>query len=134
MEYEALSDDEFKNLPLGDVAVKLSGERKNKIRASWANALIVKAFGKIVGYFFLKSRLTSMWKPLGKMKCIDLGNDFFLIKFSFEDHAKVLKGGPWFVGRHYLSIRGWEPNFKLETTCLSAVTVWVSSQPPYRVL
>ena len=34
MEYEAISDDEFEGLPLGQVAIKLSGERKNKIRAS----------------------------------------------------------------------------------------------------
>lgn len=67
-----------------------------------------------------------MWKPLGKMTCIDLGNDFFLIKFALEeDHAKVLKGGPWFVSRHYLSVRGWEPNFRPKTASLFAVVLWV---------
>ena len=97
----------FDNLPPGEVAVKLSGERKNKIRASWSRALIVKVFGKSVGFHFLHSRLTSMWKPSGKMDYIDLGYGFFLIKFSLkEDHARVFKGGPWFVGGHYLSIRG----------------------------
>nr|POE76374.1 hypothetical protein CFP56_38005 [Quercus suber] len=90
MDFEALSDDEFENLPPGEVAVKLSGDRKNKIRASWANALIMKVFGKTVGFHFLQSPLTSMWKPSGRMSCIDLGNDFFLIKFLLkEDHAKV---------------------------------------------
>ena len=34
MEYEAISDDEFEGLPLGQVAIKLSRERKNKIKAS----------------------------------------------------------------------------------------------------
>ena len=107
MEFDATSDDEFDNLPPGEVVVKLSGERKNKIRASWSRALIVKVFGKSVGFHFLHSRLTSMWKPSGKMDCIDLGYGFFLIKFSLkEDHARVFKGGPWFVGGHYLSIRG----------------------------
>ncbi|KAF3970060.1 hypothetical protein CMV_006197 [Castanea mollissima] len=100
MEFDATSDDEFENLPLGEVAVKLFGERKNKIRASWASTLIVKVSGKTVGFHFLHSRLTSMWKPSRKMDCIDLGHGFFLINFSLkEDHAKVLKGGPWDIGK-----------------------------------
>ena len=60
------------------------------------------------------------------MECIDFGNDFFLIRFSItEDRARVLKGGPWFVGGHYLSIRCWEPNFMAKTAKLSALTVWI---------
>ena len=126
MGFDATSDDEFENLPPGEVVVKLSGERKNKIKASWASALIVKAFGKSVGFHFLHSRLTSMWKPSRKMDCIDLGSSFFLIKFTLkEDHARVLKGGPWLMGGHYLSIRGWEQNFRPEDANLSSVVVWV---------
>lgn len=31
---------------------------------------------------------------------------FFLIKFSCDDDFdKVLKGGPWFIGGHFLAIR-----------------------------
>ena len=60
------------------------------------------------------------------MECIDLGNEFFLIRFSIvEDRARVLKAGPWFVGGHYLSIRCWEPNFRAETAKLSATAVWI---------
>lgn len=126
MEYDASSDDEFENLPPGEVAVRLLGERKNKIRASWSRALIVKVFGKAMGFHFLHSRLVNMWKPLGRMDYIDLGYGFFLIKFSLmEYHARVPKGGPWFVGGHYLSIRGWEPNFRPENANLSSVAVWV---------
>ena len=86
--------------------MKLSGERKGKMRAPCANALIVKVFGKTVGFHFLHSKLLGMWKPIGKLDGVGLGNDFFLVKFSTkEDHSKVLKGGPWFVRGHYLPIR-----------------------------
>nr|POE70958.1 hypothetical protein CFP56_49572 [Quercus suber] len=69
---------------------------------------------------------TTVHLSVGKMECIDLGNEFFLIRFSIvEDRARVLKGGPWFVGGHYLSIRCWEPNFMVETAKLSAVAVWI---------
>lgn len=43
----------FDDLPPGEVAVKLSGDRKNKIRASSSSALIMKVFGRTVGYHFL---------------------------------------------------------------------------------
>nr|XP_023877887.1 uncharacterized protein LOC111990334 [Quercus suber]POE79075.1 hypothetical protein CFP56_70868 [Quercus suber] len=125
MDFDVISDDEYENLPPGEVAVKLSGERKNKIRASWSRG-VVKVFGKSVGFHFLLSKLISMWKPSGKMDFIDLGYGFFLIKFSVnEDHARVFKGVPWFMGGHYLSIREWEPNFRPENANLSSVVVWV---------
>ena len=37
----------------------------------------------------------------------------------------MLKGGPWFVRGHYLSIRNWEPNFKPSSASVSSVVVWV---------
>ena len=67
-----------------------------------------------------------MWKPLGKRDYIDLGHDFFLIKLSLkEDHSKVLKGGPWLISGHYISIRGWEQYFRPTTANFSIVVVWV---------
>ena len=57
--------------------------------------------------------LEAMWKPAGRLDCVDLGKDVFLIRFGLvEDYDMVLKGGPWFVGGHYLTLRVWEPNFK----------------------
>lgn len=79
-----------------------------------------------MGYHFLTSRIMSIWKPCGRLECIDLEQDFFLIRFSLkEDFDRVLKEGPWFVGGHFLSIRKWEPNFKPSTTSVSSVAVWV---------
>ena len=60
------------------------------------------------------------------MDCVNLGKDFFLIRFSStEDYDKVLRGGPWFVGEHFLAIRPWEPYFKASEAKLSSVAVWV---------
>ena len=40
------------------------------------------------------------------MDCVDLGKDFFLIRFScVDDFDKVLNGGPWFIGGYFLAIR-----------------------------
>ena len=56
METEVESDNEFFDLPPGELAIKLSGNTKARIRSQWANALIVKVFGKTVGYNYLHSR------------------------------------------------------------------------------
>lgn len=72
MDMEVESDDEFSEIPLGEAVVKLSGERKASIRAPWANALIMKVFGRTVGYHFLHSRLLGMWKSVGLMSCVAL--------------------------------------------------------------
>ena len=39
--------------------------------------------------------------------------------------TKVLRGGPWFVGEHFLAIRPWEPYFKALEAKLSSVAIWV---------
>ena len=66
MDTKAESDDEFLELPIGEKAVKFSGSTKMRIRKPWLDALIVKVFRKTVGYHFLHSRITSMWKPMGE--------------------------------------------------------------------
>ena len=78
METEVAFDDESSDIAAGVVVVNLSGETKARIRALWANALIVKAFGNIVGYHFFLTCLASLWKPSGRLDCVDLGKDFFL--------------------------------------------------------
>ena len=38
---------------------------------------------------------------------------------------KVLSGGPWFIGGHFVAIRLWELNFKASMAVVSMVAVWV---------
>lgn len=126
MELEAESDDESADLEVGIAVVNLSGERKASIRGHWSNALIVKVVGKMVGYQVMSTRLLNLWKPSGRMDCIDLGEGFFLIRFSAkEDYGKALKDGPWFVSGHYLSMRNWEPNFNPSKANVATIAVWV---------
>ncbi|KAL0009628.1 hypothetical protein SO802_011130 [Lithocarpus litseifolius] len=75
---------------------------------------------------FLSSKIRELWKQFGRTKCIDLGHDFFLIKFECkEDIDKVLEGGPWFIGQQFLTIRLWEPEFKASEASFSSVAVWI---------
>nr|POE54643.1 hypothetical protein CFP56_68815 [Quercus suber] len=110
----------------GMVAVNLTPDMRRSIRARWNHALIVKVYGRTVGFHFLRSKIMGLWKPAGRLDCVDLGRDFFLIKFGLvEDFENVIKGGPWFIRGHFLTIRAWEPNFKPANAVCSLVAVWV---------
>ena len=106
--------------------VKFSKDFKRQIRRPWERALIVKVFGRSVGFTFLHNRLLSLWKPTGRLECVDLGRGFFLTRFSLkEDYDSILKKWPWFIGEHFLSIRLWEPDFRSTTANVSFVAVWI---------
>nr|POE91690.1 hypothetical protein CFP56_53057 [Quercus suber] len=100
MEDEAESDDEVLELREGLAAVKLSKETKLRIRGPWANTLIIKLFGKAVGFSFLQSKLNFLWKPSERIDLVDLGYDFY-------------------------SVRPWEPYFKPKTANVTSIAVWV---------
>ena len=53
LDMEAESDEEMDELREGLVAVKLSRETKLRIRKPWANTLIIKLYGRTVGFNFL---------------------------------------------------------------------------------
>lgn len=59
-----------------------------------------------MGYQYLFSKLHDLWKPSAAMECIDLGFDYFLIRFlDKKDLDKVISGGPWFIGGQFVAIR-----------------------------
>nr|POE81054.1 uncharacterized protein CFP56_55205 [Quercus suber] len=126
VENEVESEINVESIREGFAAVNLSREFKQLIRAPWTNALIIKVFGRSVGFNFLNSRIHALWKPKGKLDCVDLDCEFYLIRFSLrEDHDLVLKNGPWFIGEHFLSVRPWVPNFRPDVANIAAVAVWV---------
>ena len=125
MEADSDSDEEIEEVREGFASISLSKETKNCIRAPWVKALIVKVFGKTVGYNYLHSKLLGLWKLTGRVNMVDLRRDFFLLRFSVvKDLEMVLNKGPWFIGEHFLSIRRWEANFKLSETLVSLMAVW----------
>jgi len=94
MQEEEESDVEDKIALEGWATVSFSKEDRVRMRAPWSFAIIVKTYGKNVGFSYLSSRIRNLWNPSSKLDCIDLGHDFFLIKFDYpNDLENVLKGG-----------------------------------------
>ncbi|GLT67140.1 hypothetical protein SLA2020_394690 [Shorea laevis] len=112
--------------------VLLSKAEKKRIREPWMNSIIIKPFHhKTLGYNYIYPRLKAQWKPSGKWDFIDLGFDFFLVRFQvLEDLNRVIFGGPWFVGPFFLTIRRWEPNFDPAEAVKSMTTTAVWARLP----
>ncbi|KAL4349828.1 hypothetical protein AHAS_Ahas10G0081000 [Arachis hypogaea] len=67
-----------------------------------------------------------MWGRFGGVDVIDLGNDFYLVKFYAEDDLNHdLLDGPWKIYDHYLALRLWEPNFNPILISIDKITAWV---------
>ena len=107
------------------LVILLSKEEKQRIHAPWRSTIIIKAFGKSLGYKYLDYKICAIWKLVGDMQCIDLGHDFFLTCFKLnEDYSKVVNGGPWFTGQQFLTLHRWTRSFCPSEAKISTTVVW----------
>ena len=51
---------DISSLKEGLAAVRISNDLKQKIRAQWTKALIVKVYGRSVGFSFLQEKIMSL--------------------------------------------------------------------------
>ncbi|QHO58457.1 uncharacterized protein DS421_3g90760 [Arachis hypogaea] len=73
----------------------------------------------VIGYAVMKRILEAIWRTFGGIDVIDLGNDFYLVRFFAEDDLDhALLDGPWKIYDHYLVVYLWEPNFNPLTTSI----------------
>ncbi|KAK6944178.1 protein of unknown function DUF4283 [Dillenia turbinata] len=62
----------------------------------------------------------------GAMELIDLGEGFFLTKFSTKaDYYHALTGGPWLIHDYYVTVRRWHPWFHAQKAKVTSTVVWV---------
>ncbi|KAM3200776.1 hypothetical protein P3L10_033139 [Capsicum annuum] len=105
--------------------IPISKEEKDWIYLRWQYSVIVKLVGKRIGYQYFCTRLIDLWKPTENLILIDLGEDFYIAKFSkIENKNKTLHEGPWFVVGKFLSVKQWEPNFAPQNSTPTHTTIW----------
>nr|XP_009759687.1 PREDICTED: uncharacterized protein LOC104212176 [Nicotiana sylvestris] len=61
--------------------ITLTDDDKRRIYEPWKNVVIVKLFGKRMLYQYLRQKIQELWRPMEQIKLIDLGEDYFIIKF-----------------------------------------------------
>lgn len=67
-----------------------------------------------------------MWKPREELDILNLGHDFFLIKFDHQaDLDIVLIEGPWIIQDHYLTMQRWQSDFILAQAIVSSTLAWI---------
>lgn len=77
-------------------------------------------------HHYLKRKIQELWKPTEQFPLIDLGSDYFIVKFTKEENMNnVLRNGPWFVNGHFLSVIKWQPNFVAGKAQQTYAAVWV---------
>ncbi|XWS46434.1 hypothetical protein CRYUN_Cryun14cG0066200 [Craigia yunnanensis] len=61
----------------------------------------------------LDEEIRKLWNPKSDYELIDLGEGFFLVKFSsFSDLQLAVEEDPWITFGHYLTVRRWQPKFR----------------------
>lgn len=57
---------------------------KERVYENWSKALIAKIFGRSLGYQILLQKLHAIWKSTKQPSLIDLGYDYYMVKFTKE--------------------------------------------------
>ncbi|XP_019227051.1 PREDICTED: uncharacterized protein LOC109208395 [Nicotiana attenuata] len=108
------------------IQISLSLEERHRIYEPWKFSIIIKLVGKRMPHHYLKRKIQDLWKPMEEFSLIDLGEDYYIIKFTKKENMdKAIHLGPWFINGHFLSISEWKPNFVAKNAKLTSSAVWV---------
>ncbi|KAJ4829965.1 hypothetical protein Tsubulata_036068 [Turnera subulata] len=111
--------------PEGPV-VQISDRYRKYLHGNWENSLIIKLWGRNIGYRTLYNRLPTLWKLQGAVKVIDLDHNFYIVRFHNKlDRLRVLTDGPWMLFGHYLTVEPWRPQFDPAGHKVTSVVAWV---------
>ncbi|XP_019245220.1 PREDICTED: uncharacterized protein LOC109225082 [Nicotiana attenuata] len=125
VEYTKIVSDQGTNLGEA-IQISLSLEDRQRIYEPWKFSIIIKLVGKRMLHHYLKKKIQDLWKPTEEFSLIDLGEDYYIIKFTKKENMdKAIHLGPWFINGHFLSISKWKPNFVARNEKLTSSAVWV---------
>ncbi|KAK4727359.1 hypothetical protein R3W88_032276 [Solanum pinnatisectum] len=97
-----------------------------RICKPWCFSIIIKLLGKKMSHKYLKRKLALLWKPPKEITLIDLGYDYFIVKYLKEENMiKALQNGLWFVNGFFLSIKKWHPNFVAYEVDETISAIWI---------
>lgn len=80
--YKAFLHDESTRSRSGVAFIPITTEDKQRMYKKWVDAIIVKFYGRRVGYKFLQQKHQIILAPSEEINLIDLRYDFFLINFE----------------------------------------------------
>ncbi|KAH0717053.1 hypothetical protein KY285_013084 [Solanum tuberosum] len=109
-----------------DDLISLSEDDKKRIYRSWVYSVIIKVLGKRINHQYLKKKLSSLWRAIEEIILIDLGHDYYIVKFMKEENLQsILQNGPWFINGYFLSVKRWHPNFVASEAKENFSVIWL---------
>ncbi|PHU02162.1 hypothetical protein BC332_27413 [Capsicum chinense] len=85
--------------------ILLTKDDKDRIHKPWAYSVIIKLTKIKISHEYLKHKLKLLWKPNEEVILIDLGNNYFTVKFMKEENMIIaIQKGPWFINGAFLSV------------------------------
>ncbi|RYR62246.1 hypothetical protein Ahy_A04g019675 [Arachis hypogaea] len=67
-----------------------------------------------------------MWSKQGSIEVVDIGNDFFIVRFYSQENLDfALTGGPRKIIDHYLTLCFWKPDLNPNETIVEKIAPWV---------
>ncbi|KAH1106426.1 hypothetical protein J1N35_010194 [Gossypium stocksii] len=89
-----LEGDVMKSTANGILSFKFSNRIKQILVKEMELTLVIKLLGRNIGYVVLYNRISILWKPSKPFHIMDIGNDYFFVKFqSNEDFDRALTQG-----------------------------------------
>lgn len=86
--------------------IKLIEADQSRVYSPWKYSLIVKLIEERILHQYLKEKIAKLRKPTEPFPLIDLGHDYFIIKFTKEENMiQALQNGSWFINGYFLSMR-----------------------------
>lgn len=96
---EGESSKDLKQIILTDI-------NRQRIYEPWKYTVIIKLMGKRLVHHYLKKKIQDLWRPTENLSLIDLGEDYYIVKFAKEENlSKVLQNGPWFINGFSFSVQ-----------------------------
>lgn len=78
----------------------------------------------------ITSKCLTEWKPSGDVNLVDMGNDFYLIRFSnVSDCNIVLHGQPWFVEARFCAFKFEKKKFDPVKEKIQFIPLWIRILP-----
>ncbi|OMO81305.1 reverse transcriptase [Corchorus capsularis] len=107
-------------------AIRTTPKLREFLHKKWRNCLIVKLLGRNIGFKTLENKVMGLWKPMGDLELIELGEGYFIAKFYLEDDMKfALEEGPWVIFGHYLTVSRWRPDFRPSEAAIHTTAAWI---------
>ncbi|MBA0709726.1 hypothetical protein Golax_024748 [Gossypium laxum] len=84
-----LEGDVMKSAVNGILSINFSNRIKQILVKEMELTLVIRLLGRNIGYVVLYNRISILWKPSKPFHTMDIGNDYFFVKFQSRENSRL---------------------------------------------